>query len=98
MNPAAEDDPATEDEYTIGRVAPYLVNQIVTNGKRGWDKQYGNLDGFFSVQRDERVVSNEQTFGTQPFQWGTNGLHGCTMVTVVSKRAVWMVCALGEVH
>lgn len=35
----------------------------------------------------------QREFGDESFQWGTGGLHGCTMVAVISRRAVWMVCA-----
>ncbi|CZT24264.1 uncharacterized protein RCC_09983 [Ramularia collo-cygni] len=45
-------------------------------------------DGFF----DDTVaaVSYMTEFGNTPFTYGTKGLHGCTMLTVVSKRAVYM--------
>ncbi|KAK6076208.1 hypothetical protein SCUP234_07376 [Seiridium cupressi] len=39
---------------------------------------------------DERTVSQQVQFGTQPFQIAFGGIHGCTVVTLVSQRAVWM--------
>lgn len=40
---------------------------------------------------DERAVSVLREFGSEPFQIGTNGLMGCTVVILVSKTHVWMV-------
>jgi hypothetical protein len=56
------------------------------------DPQFGDdMNGFFlDDDEDDTTVSHQALFGAQPFQWGTNGLHGCTMVTIVSNRAVWM--------
>ncbi|KAH0282138.1 hypothetical protein M436DRAFT_86613 [Aureobasidium namibiae CBS 147.97] len=71
--------------WTIDQVNSYVFNQVIHN----WDNQYGVLRGLFSGH-DESAVSAEDTFGSSAFQLGSNGLHGCQVVTVVSKRAVWM--------
>ncbi|RYP20713.1 hypothetical protein DL765_002663 [Monosporascus sp. GIB2] len=39
---------------------------------------------------DERAVMRQRAFRDEPFQFGTGGLHGCTMVAIISKRGVWM--------
>ncbi|KAL4948018.1 hypothetical protein BDW69DRAFT_189646 [Aspergillus filifer] len=39
------------------------------------------------LQEGERAVMRQAEFGDKAFQWGTNGLTGCTMVTLVSQRA-----------
>ncbi|KAJ4983398.1 hypothetical protein SVAN01_11090 [Stagonosporopsis vannaccii] len=39
---------------------------------------------------DERAVSVQREFGTEPFQIGTNALMGCTIVVLVSRTNVWM--------
>ncbi|KAM5448709.1 hypothetical protein MaudCBS49596_005215 [Microsporum audouinii] len=38
---------------------------------------------------DERAVMHQREFSTEPFQFISGGLHGCTMVTLISNRAVW---------
>ncbi|KAL1797005.1 hypothetical protein ACET3X_005545 [Alternaria dauci] len=51
--------------------------------------------GFFHLDENTgrgspAAVQYMERFGDQPFKLGTSGLHGCTMVTIVSKRAVYM--------
>lgn len=87
--------PASPNGYTIGRVRTYMVQQVYATAGT-YDNQYGGLNGFFVD--DERAVSQQYTFGTESFQFGTYGLHGCTMVAVVSRRGVWQVCSLGQAH
>ncbi|CZR64767.1 uncharacterized protein PAC_14666 [Phialocephala subalpina] len=41
-------------------------------------------------QTTTNTVTVQMPFGDQSFQIGTPDLHGCTVVTVVSKRAVYM--------
>lgn len=53
------------------------------------DSQFETLTGFFAG--DERTIAAQGLFGDTGFQYGTGGLHGCTMLTVVSNRAVYMV-------
>ncbi|KAI9740055.1 MAG: hypothetical protein M1818_004806 [Claussenomyces sp. TS43310] len=48
-----------------------------------WDNQYGSSPPFV-------LVSYQNQFLKTPFQLGTGGVIGCTMVTIISKRAVWM--------
>ncbi|CZR69081.1 uncharacterized protein PAC_18982 [Phialocephala subalpina] len=38
----------------------------------------------------DMTVTVQQTLGNQAFQVGSRGIHGCTIVTIVSKRAVYM--------
>jgi hypothetical protein len=38
----------------------------------------------------------QEGFGDTAFQYGTHGLHGCTMVAVVSRRAVWIVSSASD--
>ncbi|OJJ03001.1 hypothetical protein ASPVEDRAFT_712611 [Aspergillus versicolor CBS 583.65] len=63
------------------------------------DGQYGPVQEFAHltwddvghwIERDERAVRRQATFGANAFQMGTSGLCGCTQVTLVSRRAVWM--------
>ena len=75
-----------EPRWTRGRAAKYLVQQLVT---RLNDPYFGQLQGYFDGT--ERTVINQDQFGDTAFQYGTAGLHGCTMLTIVSKRAVWQV-------
>jgi hypothetical protein len=58
------------------------------------DPQFGPLLGFFT--KDERTVTEQGLFGDVGFQYGTGGLHGCTMLTVVSNRAVYMVRSMNQ--
>jgi len=39
---------------------------------------------------DERAYSQQFEFGDDPFQIMTGDIHGCTTITLVSNRAVWM--------
>jgi hypothetical protein len=39
---------------------------------------------------NERAISQQKSFGAEPFQIMTSGMHGCTAVIVVSTRGVWM--------
>ncbi len=56
-----------------------------TNYSATWD------DVGHWIEQDERAVRRQATFGANAFQMGTSGLCGCTQVTLVSRRAVWMV-------
>ncbi|KAL2821547.1 hypothetical protein BJX63DRAFT_417940 [Aspergillus granulosus] len=49
------------------------------------DGQYGPVQEFAHITWDDVA-----TFGANAFQMGTSGLCGCTQVTFVSRRAVWM--------
>ncbi|KAL2827566.1 hypothetical protein BDW59DRAFT_160209 [Aspergillus cavernicola] len=63
----------------------YLPAVLVNNRE---DDHFGAYEPFFDGT--EAPVMIQRTFGNEPFQLGTGGLHGCTMVAVISRRAVWM--------
>jgi len=46
-------------------------------------------EGDDAEETDSTVV--QQEFENEPFVIGSRGLHGCTTVTIVSTRAVYMV-------
>jgi hypothetical protein len=76
---------------TAQKVDTYVKNQLV--GTK--DPQFPNEPaGFFAGAM--QTVSLLGQFGTDKIQYGTNGLHGCTMMTIVSNRAVYMVGAEGD--
>ena len=77
-----------EPRWTRSRAANYLVKQLVDNPGLN-DPYFGQLQVYFDTT--ERTVINQDRFGDTAFQYGTPGLHGCTMLTVLSKRAVWQV-------
>ncbi|PYI07873.1 hypothetical protein BO78DRAFT_406142 [Aspergillus sclerotiicarbonarius CBS 121057] len=57
------------------------------------DTYFGRLIGliqFVGSQSTDASLARQRRFGTVAFQIGTPGLEGCTIVTVVSKRAVYM--------
>lgn len=71
---------------TVAKVDDYVKNQLVGT----LDPQFPNRPiGFFTG--DMCTVSQFEQFGTNTIQYGTNQLHGCTMLTVISNRAVYMV-------
>ncbi|KAK0646742.1 hypothetical protein B0T16DRAFT_446675 [Cercophora newfieldiana] len=86
--------PVTNVEETISymkrqfRIPPHPMQPV--------DPDFGgNIPGFFSggplgpittVSYERRLLAGNN----QRFQWGTNGLHGCTMMLLVSTRAAWM--------
>jgi hypothetical protein len=82
---------------TQGDVATYLPNQF--NGSP--DPTYGAPtalvevvgEGDDAAETDNTVVV-QQEFENEPFAIGSRGLHGCTMVTIVSTRAVYMVSSM----
>ncbi|KFZ02498.1 hypothetical protein V500_00164 [Pseudogymnoascus sp. VKM F-4518 (FW-2643)] len=39
---------------------------------------------------DERAVSQQKSFGKDPFQIISTNVYGCTVIVVASKRGVWM--------
>ena len=46
-------------------------------------------EGDDAEETDSTVI--QQEFENEPFAIGSRGLHGCTMVTIVSTRAVYVV-------
>ncbi|KAK0104903.1 hypothetical protein ONS95_005168 [Cadophora gregata] len=73
--------------YLALDVSNYLADNLGEGPGGRWDTQYIR-QGFFAG--DMRTVTRDGQFGAIPFEFGTNGLHGCTMLTIISKRAVWM--------
>ncbi|RLL94783.1 hypothetical protein CFD26_104602 [Aspergillus turcosus] len=83
--------PVKREFTTISQqdVATYIPNQF-----------NGNYDDYFGVptalvetiddEETDNTVVMQIEFGNEPFQVGSAGLHGCTMVTIVSDRAVYM--------
>lgn len=81
--------------YSTSQIGEYLVDQFQGSS---WDDQYGELGRLAIANEDgfdvDDPVSQQRTLGTDGVRLGSNGLHGCTVVTIVSKRAVWMVSPL----
>ncbi|KAH7317127.1 hypothetical protein B0I35DRAFT_434610 [Stachybotrys elegans] len=71
---------------TVNEAASYLP--AVFDG--GENDYFGQLLPLVSAQEDERAVSQQREFGNEPFQIMSGGLHGCTVLAVVSNRGVWM--------
>ncbi|KAK3326737.1 hypothetical protein B0H66DRAFT_600847 [Apodospora peruviana] len=66
------------DKYVMGNVLQSDIDPQFP------DQPLGFFDG------DMKTVSQAETFGNDAFAFGTQGLHGCTMMTIVSNRAVYM--------
>ncbi|KAK5731517.1 hypothetical protein LTR17_011315 [Elasticomyces elasticus] len=82
-------DPSVKSAYTLDRVAPYMVGQL--RSTPSLDRQYGAMRYTATQNPDtEAAVSQQQAFSTAAFQFGSAGLHGCTMVAVMSRRGCWM--------
>ncbi|KAL1981339.1 hypothetical protein VTN96DRAFT_2780 [Rasamsonia emersonii] len=88
-----ETDPSPEELKTLQKrtITPLLQNQLADYLI---DQFQGNPDPYFgtpsSIADPSDNVVRQELFGNTPFQVGTNGLCGCTVVTVVSTRAVYM--------
>ncbi|KAK5127398.1 hypothetical protein LTR85_006737 [Meristemomyces frigidus] len=89
----------TRTQWTKEDIQEYLPKQI--KGEEGYEQYFGGNAGFTHTetvvdengketrQQDVRTVSQQKAFRGTPFQYGTGSPHGCTMLTVVSQRAVW---------
>ncbi|KAJ5091599.1 hypothetical protein NUU61_006469 [Penicillium alfredii] len=88
-----------------GKIDEYLPKQVTSSTPD--DDQFPQNLGFFA-EKSEATVSYMIPFKTargrgrnrrmawlDPFMMGTGSLHGCTMLAIVSKRAVWMIYAMG---
>ncbi|RAL01806.1 uncharacterized protein BO80DRAFT_472925 [Aspergillus ibericus CBS 121593] len=78
------------ESMTLARIREYLPQQTDPNTV---DTYFGNPTGliqFVGKKSTDASVARQTEFGSAPFQIGTDGLVGCTIVTVVSKRAVYM--------
>ncbi|KAM0597072.1 hypothetical protein ACHAPH_003346 [Verticillium nonalfalfae] len=88
-----ENDKKGWNRASIGK---YLFNQFHPQGKpvEKFGKTRSIVTGF-----DMATVSQQATFNakTKPFQLGSGGLHGCTVLTIISRRAVYMA-HYWEVH
>ena len=84
--------------WTKARVAEYVPGQLrLLNGVVSpTDPQFPMLDGFATKPKDQGTESAQVDFGTTCFQFGKGGLHGCTMLTIVSRRAVYMACCVSR--
>lgn len=74
-------------------VKKYLPGQVrVTDGRVvPTDKQFSSTLGFFAGGTNQATVAVQRKFSKKEFQMGTGGLHGCTMMAIISNRGVWMV-------
>lgn len=80
------------NEITQDQVPVYLPNQFFGVA----DPYFGTPISLTEPNPDEpgetdNTVVVQREFGTEPFQLGSAGIHGCTIVTIVSDRAVYMV-------
>jgi hypothetical protein len=81
--------------WNTARAAVYLPGQIALNSNGQVvpaDTQFPTNEGFFIGGTNQGTVAVLREFGTDPIQLGTGGLHGCTMLAVISTRAVYILC------
>ncbi|KAF2117936.1 hypothetical protein BDV96DRAFT_644273 [Lophiotrema nucula] len=79
--------PTGDDSPSFNDASTYLV--AVFNGHENND--FGPPGGLSTTNPpDERAYSQQAEFGNNKFQFMTGGIHGCTTITLVSNRAVWM--------
>jgi hypothetical protein len=93
--------PEDDSKWTISKLDTYLPatiekpdNFFDEKDKDGQPNVLGLVEGVTmdSVSRQKRF------YRRTPFQVGTSGLHGCTVVTLTSNRAVWMVSSPFPMH
>ncbi len=72
------------------QLGQYMINQLHEDGVP--DPAYGRPAALSNANDDNVVV--QMQLGNAPFAIGTAGLCGCTVVTVVSPLAVYMVSYL----
>ncbi|RAL09591.1 uncharacterized protein BO97DRAFT_457798, partial [Aspergillus homomorphus CBS 101889] len=76
---------------TLAEIREYVPRQTNEDTE---DPYYGELIRIIEYDEDGEPeppnVAVQNTFRNAPFQIGTDGLVGCTVVTVVSRRAVYM--------
>lgn len=68
-------------------VGNYLIAQLQNNA----DPYFGPPLSLTSTAITDANVVQQRQLGRRAFQVGTGGLCGCTIVTVVSTQAVYMV-------
>lgn len=72
---------------TQAQIATFLVKQF--NGN--FDPAYGSPAALVDNEGTDNTVVVQNVFGKNGFAIGATAIHGCTMITVVSNRAVHMV-------
>lgn len=76
---------------TAAKADVYVRDYIKAENPSAVDPQFPSYGGFFSgAEGDMSTVAEQKTFGKTAFAYGTGGLHGCTMMAIVSNRAVYM--------
>jgi hypothetical protein len=82
----------TRGGWTPLRTAQYLSGMITGLGTADTQFTPTNPELIYPVFGDsETTVSQEEALGATKLQVGNGGLHGCTELTVISKRYVYMV-------
>lgn len=81
---AAEISDEEEDDSDVDAAPHELAKRVFQTDHRRWrtDDVTGTNQATVAVQRK---------FSKKEFQMGTGGLHGCTMMAIISNRGVWMV-------
>jgi len=77
--------------WTKARAARYLSGQAQTPPT---DNSFASSSGFTNTNGgpNEGTVSYQAEFATSgSFEWVANGLHGCTVLAVISNRGAYMV-------
>ncbi|RYP31404.1 hypothetical protein DL767_005804 [Monosporascus sp. MG133] len=88
---------ANSDEYTgdrlptEGEIDAYLPAVFGGDESDHFDDPRRLVHDLGPQDRDERAYSQQVEFGNRAFQIMAGGLHGCTVLALVSRRAVWMV-------
>ncbi|KAI9154907.1 hypothetical protein HJFPF1_07467 [Paramyrothecium foliicola] len=79
-----------DPRWTKAKIARYLSDQADDGGSP--DAQFGDMGWLVSSAKNMATVSLQKQFrsNTKAFQMGTGGLHGCTVLTIVSRRAAYM--------
>lgn len=81
----------TNPRWNKAKIGSYLSDQARDRGPR--DPQFGKMRLIVSEKVNSMAtVSQSAEFAKEKaFQLGSGGLHGCTVLTIVSRRAVYMV-------
>ncbi|KFY69307.1 hypothetical protein V496_00351, partial [Pseudogymnoascus sp. VKM F-4515 (FW-2607)] len=72
---------------TEGQISTYVPAQFY---RTKLDGNFGPVIPLVEVPESDHTVTEQIVFSTETFQMGAKQVHGCTMVTVVSRRAVYM--------
>jgi hypothetical protein len=84
------------ENATESRLAKRTFPENIDNNEEAAEYVIGvltgpnRLTGFFATGTPA-AVQYMRKFEGEPFSYGTTGLHGCTMVAIISKRAVYIV-------